>query len=119
MLNKNITKQYNLPFIGGFLHVVYQTLPLFSIVSNVLTASTFYKVWEDGLKSWFSWMSLPIFLAIVMFIALIAVVVVYKFIYKSYFGFLNNQQFQKDHPLIEEVRKVVREEIERAKNETN
>lgn len=104
-------KQYNLPYTGNMQHVIYQTLPMFSVVSNIFTAITMYGVWRTGIMSYMPWMSLPFFLLVLAILVVTAVFINYKFLYQSYFTFQNQQQFPVNSPLIRQIRLMIREEI--------
>lgn len=114
---KFLFKQYELKYIGSFIHVMYQTMPLLSIVANIFSAATVFGVWRAGIISWFPWMSLGIFLAIVFCFAASLVFIVYKFIYPSYYNFQNHQQFKDNDPLKEMIKQSIREVLK--ENEHN
>lgn len=93
---------------------MYLTLPMFGIVSQFFAAATVYKVWLPGILSWFPWLTLPVFFLLLIGVGVIGMLLVYKFISRSYYEFQNTQQFPEDGPVMKGIRKAVREEIEAA-----
>ncbi len=107
----NLTKQYEIPQIGSLVHLTYQTLPMLSIVSNIMGAITMFGVWRPGIMSWFPWFSLPIFLLCLAGLALFLMYLNRTLIYRGYYRFQNEQQFAEDSPVMKQIRKAVREEV--------
>jgi hypothetical protein len=112
-MKNNLTKQYHIKYIGTFIHIIYTTLPIFSVVSNILAAATWFGVWRSGLLIYAPWLTLPIFFVMLICLALVTIFLVYKFIYPSYFSFQNTQQFPEDGQLAKMIRKIVREELDK------
>lgn len=105
-------KQYNVKYLGSFLHIVYLSLPILGIVAQVFTAATMYGVWRDSILWVFPWLTLPVFFILLFAFSIALLVLVFKFIYPSYWEFQNRQQFPEDGYMMRMIRKAVREELE-------
>jgi hypothetical protein len=113
MKNNKLLKQYEIKGIGTFQHVVYQTLPLYSVVSQTFTAITMYGVWEAKILGYLPWLSLPVFLILVVAGAIATLCFNYVFLYRGFWNFQNQQQFPEDGQMAKLIRKIVREELDR------
>jgi hypothetical protein len=104
-------KQYEVKKLSSFIHVVYNTLPLFSVISQTFAAVTLYGVWDNSIIKYFPFMTLGVFLAIIIGAAIITLFLFYKFVYRGFYSFQNTQQFPEDGQLANLIRKIVREEL--------
>jgi len=117
MKNKTnpLTKQYQIKPIGRFIQLVYQTMPLVSIMIQILTVATAYGVWRTSILSVFTWLSLPIFIVIVVICGLILMWINHVFIYQGFYHHQNQQQFPEDGQVANMIRKIIREELDKDK----
>jgi hypothetical protein len=115
MKNNILTKQYQINSIGRFTQLTYQTMPLINIMVQFLTIATAYGVWKTSILYRFSWLSLPIFVGIVIVCGLILMWLNHVFIYQGYYRHQNLQQFPEDGEVAKLIRKIVREELDRDK----
>ena|ERR1035437_3359125 len=95
----SIFKQHNLKRIGPVVDVLYLTMPLFSLFAYSMSAITMYTVINPWMKPVMPWMTLPLFFGIAFIGCLVAMGLMYKFVYRSYFAFRNNQEYKTDSPI--------------------
>lgn len=93
MKNKTnfLTKQYQINSIGRFTQLAYQTMPLISIMIQLLTIATAYGVWRNSLLSIFPWLTLPVFEGLIVACGLLMMWVNHVFIYQGYYRHQNLQ----------------------------
>jgi hypothetical protein len=103
---RKLFKQYNIKGIGTFINVLYLTAPMLGIVMYIINATTFYAVAFPYIHKYVSWLSLPIFLLFLILGVLVLLLVFYKFIYPSYFSFLNRQTYIHDNPIQKDLAKI-------------
>jgi hypothetical protein len=96
---KNMFKQYNIKGIGTFINVLYLTAPILGIVMSIVNAITFYAVVNEYLHKIVPWLSLPLFIGLLMVGGLVLLLLFYKFIYPSYYAFLNKQTYIHENPM--------------------
>ena len=101
-----IFKQHYLKGIGSFIDVLYLTMPLFSIGAYTMSAITMYTLLMPLFKPIIPWMSPLIFFGICFIGCLLLMGIMYKFIYKSYFAFRNNQEYKADNPIRKDLEKI-------------
>lgn len=97
-LNKFL-KQYNIKWIGTFINLLYTTAPMLGIVMYFINAITFYAVASPSIIKIFPWFNLPIFLIAIFSGVIILLLVFYKFIYPSYYAFINKQSYIHENPI--------------------
>lgn len=90
-------------------------MPLVSIITQCLTVAITYGVWKTSLLSVFSWLTLPIFLGMVVACGLILMWINHVFIYQGYYRHQNLQQFPEDGEVAKLIRKIIREELDKDK----
>lgn len=100
-------KQYNIKGIGTFINVLYLTAPILGIAMYFVNAMTFYTVANDTIHKYLPWMRLPIFLGLLIIAVLIMLFVFYKFIYPSYYSFLNKQTYIHDNPMQKDLAELL------------
>jgi hypothetical protein len=106
MKNSNPFKQYNVKGIGAFINVLYAALPIFGIATSIMEAGTFYGVQRVNIYRFAPWLSFEWFLAFVILLGLIIVAVFYKFIYPSYFAFINKQTYIHQNPMQQDLEQL-------------
>ena len=108
---KGLLKQYDikqLKWAGSFIGVLYLVAPLIGMAGYVMTAITMYTVLIPYMKASFAWMTLPLFFLFLIVIVIVVLLLFFKFVYPSYYAFLNRQMYihknpiQKDLQLIKE-----------------
>jgi phosphoglycerol transferase MdoB-like AlkP superfamily enzyme len=99
-------KQHNLKWVGALFNVLYLTMPIFGIVAYAMSAMTLYTVTLPYTKPIMPWLNVPIFFSVVLVICALAMYVNYKFIYPSYFSFLNKQTYIHNNPMMEDLQKI-------------
>ncbi len=107
MKNKNnLLKQYHVKNIGAFIDVIYLTMPLFSLVAAVMTAITMYTVIQPWLRVAFPWMRLWIFFSMMAMAACVLMLLMFKFVYPSYFAFRNKQEYAHKNLIREDLEAI-------------
>lgn len=104
----SLLKQHNLKRVGAFIDVLYLTMPLFSVGAYAMSAITMYTVINPWVKPIMPWMTLQLFFGLAFVVCLMLMGMMYKFVYRSYFAFRNNQEYKTDNP--------IRKDLERIKN---
>jgi len=94
-----IFRQYNIKGIGTFINVLYLTAPMLGMVMYIINATTFYAVAFPYIHKYIAWLNLPIFLAFLILGILIMLLIFYKFVYPSYYAFLNKQTYMHQNPM--------------------
>ncbi len=102
----SLLKQHNLKRIGPVVDVLYLTMPLLSIGAYTMSAVTMYTVLIPYLKPAVPWLTLPVFFGIGFTVCLCLMGLMYKFVYKSYFAFRNNQEYKADNPIRKDLEKI-------------
>jgi hypothetical protein len=105
-MNK-LFKQYNLKWIGSFINVFYLSLPIFGIATNVMEAGTFYGVQKTNIHHLAPWLSFQLFMAGIVVIGLIILVAFFKFVYPSYYAFLNKQSYMHQNPMQKDLAELL------------
>ena len=75
------------------------SLPIFGVATNVMEAGTFYGVQKQNIHHLMPWMSFQLFLALIIILGLGLLLIFYKFIYPSYYKFLNEQTYKHENPM--------------------
>ena len=102
------TKQYKISGkIGGFKDLLMRTLFYVSIINFMLIAVTAYHTTlRDTLQAWFSWLSFPIFLGILVVGLLLMMILEYKIVLPSTWVFMNKQQYEHQNLIREQLDKI-------------
>ena len=112
-----LMKQYQINSVGKFTQLTFQTMPLISIITQCLTVAITFKVYEGGIHNVFPWVSLPIFLGLVILCGLFLMWINHVFIYQGFYHHQNQQQFPEDGEVAKLIRKIIREELDKDKND--
>ena len=104
---KGLFKQYNLKWIGSFLNVLYMASPLLGIAVSVIECGTFYTVQRAGIHQLVPWMSFPIFISMVILLGLVVLFIFYKFVYPSYYAFVNKQTYMHQNPMQKDLAELL------------
>ena len=99
-------KQYHIKGIGSFLNVLYLTSPLFGMGMYLIQTATFYAVVSDKIKTYAAWLSFPLFFSLIVIAGFILLFLFYKFVYPSYYAFLNRQTYIHQNPMQEDLAKI-------------
>lgn len=59
-------RQVKVPYVGAFINVLYLTMPLLGILSYAISTLTFYTVNLVWISEHIGWMSLPVFLGMLV-----------------------------------------------------
>ncbi len=102
----NILKQYHIKNIGSIIHVIYLTMPLFSIGAYTMSAITMYTVLLPYLKPIAPWLSAPVFFGACALLCVLLVFLFYKFVYPSYMTFQNKQEYSHNSLLAKDLQKI-------------
>lgn len=94
-MNK-IFKQYNIKGVGTFINVLYTTAPMIGVIMYIVNAMTFYIVAKE---KYFPWLSLPLFIGIIIIGLAIVMFVFFKFVLPSYYSFINRQSYIHENPI--------------------
>jgi hypothetical protein len=103
-------KQYNIKGIGTFINVLYLTAPILGIAMYFVNAMTFYTVAQVYIHKYFPWVNLAVFLIFLVAAMLLLVFLFYKFVYPSYYAFLNKQTYIHDNPIQKDL-KAIKEQL--------
>jgi len=98
-MKNSFFRQYNVKGIGSFINVFYMSLPIFGVATNVMEAGTFYGVQKQNIHHLMPWMSFQIFLALIILLGFGLLLIFYKFVYPSYYKFLNEQTYKHENPM--------------------
>jgi glycerol-3-phosphate acyltransferase PlsY len=105
-----IFKQYNVKGIGTFINVLYLTAPILGIAMYFVNAMTFYTVAQSYIHKYASWVNLAVFLILLVCAMLVLVFIFYKFVYPSYYAFLNKQTYIHENPIQRDL-KAIKEKL--------
>ncbi len=75
------------------------TAPLVGMIGYAMGAVTMYTVVMPYIKPVFPWLTLPLFFVILLVAGSLLLVLFYKFVYPSYYAFLNKQVYVHDNPI--------------------
>jgi hypothetical protein len=96
-------KQRDLPvvgkYIGAFVNVLYLTMPLLGIMAYTISALTLYTVNINWIRSNISWLSIPVYFVLIIIFCLLLMLLNYKYLYPSYYTFLNKQAYIHNNPI--------------------
>ena len=98
--------QHYIKGIGSFVNVLYLTSPLFGLAMYLVNASTFYAVISDKINKYAPWLSFPLFISLLIVSGLLLLFIFYKFVYPSYYAFLNRQTYIHQNPIQEDLKKI-------------
>jgi hypothetical protein len=101
-----LSKQYNVKWIGSFINVLYLTAPIIGIGTSALNAATFFAVVQFYIHQFASWVTFPMFFAALIICVLLLLLIFYKFIYPSYYTFLNKQTYIHNNPAMEKLEEL-------------
>lgn len=82
-MQSSLFKQRKIKGVGEFFNVLYLTLPIISLFGYVGIALTTYATF---VVTYIPWLSLPVFLAVAIAVALFAMFLFWKFVYLAYFN---------------------------------
>jgi hypothetical protein len=89
-------KQYNIRWIGLFINVLYLTTPIFGIGAYAMSAATMYAtVVIPYIKPMFPWFDFWVFAIFAGVICCFMLLMVWKFVYRGYFGNPIKQDVEK------------------------
>ncbi len=105
-----LTRQYNVGgFVGGIKDILTRVILYVSFINFLLLAVTAYHTTlESTLRTWMSWMTLPIFVGILTVLVLISMVIEYKIVLPSTIAYLNLQGYKHQNPIREQLDRVER-----------
>ena len=106
---RKFLSQKAIPWIGGVKDIFTMVVFYMSILNFSLVAITAYNT---GIRDWLiqhglSWIKIYIWLGFMGLIALIAMVVEYKFVYPSFYAFRSKQEYTHQSPLRADLLKVL------------
>jgi len=104
----NFFKQYKVKGIGTFINVLCQCSPLLGMAVSVVECGTFYTVQQVNIHRFIRWMTFPWFILFVVLIGLLVLFVFYKFVYPSYYAFLNKQTYIHENPMQKDLAKILK-----------
>ena len=107
-------KQSNIPivgkYIGAFVNVLYLTMPLLGIMAYGISALTLYTVNINWIKNNISWLSIPVYFVLIIIFCLLLMLLNYKYLYPSYYAFLNKQAYIHNNPIQKDL-KLIKEKL--------
>jgi len=92
-------KQYNIRWLGTFINILYLTAPLIGISTSILNAATFYAVVQYYIHQFAPWITFPVFITFMVLCVFLMLFLFYKFVYPSYYTFLNSQTYIHNNPI--------------------
>ena len=106
--HNNFSKQYDIKWIGSFINVLYLTAPLISIGIGILNVATFFAVVQGYMHQTrlFEWVTFPIFFGFIVACGLLMIYLFYKFVYPSYYTFLNQQSYKHNNPIRKDLAEI-------------
>jgi hypothetical protein len=99
-------KQYNVKRVGGFIHVLYLTMPLFGLAGYTASFITMYTVLLPYIKPIMPWLTAPLFFGVGLAVCGIAVFCFYTFVYPSYMAFQNRQEYSHNSLLRKDLEAI-------------
>jgi hypothetical protein len=85
-------KQYKIPYVGAFTDILGQCMLWIGMFNFFLNVPTAYVIW---VKTLLPWMSLPLFIGLIILLGLLGMLFVYMFVIKSYYGW-RARQYEND-----------------------
>ena len=73
-----------------------------------MECGTFYTVQQVNIHRFIRWMTFPWFILFVVLIGLLVLFVFYKFVYPSYYAFLNKQTYIHENPMQKDLAKILK-----------
>lgn len=98
-------KQKNIPWLGAFLETFFSTLPFLSVISFVSITMVLYASARPYLLQYAPWMTLWLFLGIVVMLGITGMWLVYKFVLPSIWAFRGTQLFNQETAPANRVKK--------------
>jgi len=99
-LKSKLFRQYDLgPYVGGVKDLAQRSLFYVTAINFVLTVGISYSVFVN------QWFGIGVFLGLLAFAILVMMLVEYKFILPSTWGFVNRQTYKHYNPLLTELEK--------------
>lgn len=107
---RKILSQKAIPWIGGVKDIFTMVVFYMSILNFTLVAIVAYNT---GIRDWLllhgmSWIKVYIWLGFMGLIALIAMILEYKFVYPSFYAFRSKQEYTHQSPLRADLAKVLK-----------
>jgi hypothetical protein len=75
------------------------TAPLIGVVGYAMGAITMYTVVLPYIKPILPWLTLPLFFLVLVGVGTVVLMLFYKFVYPSYYAFLNKQVYIHENPM--------------------
>jgi hypothetical protein len=100
-------KQRKVKHIGGFIAVLYFTIPQFSAASYVGTVLTLYTVNIGFIRSNLEWLSIPVVFGILAVSVVVWLWFNYIFLYPAWLAFQNRQTYKHDNPVARNLHKIM------------
>lgn len=94
--------------VGGFKHVLIQTVFYISLINFGLIAVTAYTVMREHILVYLPWFKFWMFIVILGFMVLLAMILEFKFIYPSYMAFKNIQEYEHQNLLRKDLAEVLK-----------
>ena len=111
---KKLLKQKRVPILGELVDSLFSTLPLLSVYSGITMTILLYTSTRAYLHSWFPWIELWSFILIILFSLIPLLLLTYKFIIPSLWGFRSKQMFH-----LEDKIKTLEQKLDKILENTN
>jgi hypothetical protein len=105
-MNNEINETKATKAVGGFIAVLYFTIPQFSALAYVISVLTLYTVNIDYINKHLSWLSIPIMFVLVLISVIIWLVVNYRFLYPMFLAFQNKQIYKHGNPITDDLKAI-------------
>ncbi len=108
LIKKTLLKQYNIgSAVGGLKDLAIRTMVYVTAINFLLLVVTAYSVTlRDFMIQYLPWINFPMFIGAIIVTILIAMVIEYKFILPSTWGFTNRQQYEHRNPIREDLSEI-------------
>lgn len=108
MKQKGILKQTSVPWIGAIIDSLYGSLPILSIINFLSITTVLYTNIKEYLLAWAPWITFPLYLCILAFLASTMMVITYKFLLPSQWTFRGKQLFGHESRVVDKLDEVLK-----------
>ena len=104
-----LLKQYSIGVsVGGVKDLLQRSLFYVTAINFFLLIITSWGIiLRDHIAQYISWFTFPVFVGLLVFVILFAMLIEYKFILPATWKFINRQRYQHGEPLKSDLQKVL------------
>jgi len=99
-------RQKNIPWLGGFIESLYNSLPILSIINFLSIITVFYISLREYLLPWFPWITFRLFIIFMVVLVFLLILLMYKFVIPSLWVFRGKQLYGFESELMQEIKKL-------------